>query len=68
MIPVIFNPYADASSQPEEALEHAVRGAQAEHEAPFLHGVGELTAGAVVNGGKFHKHYPFTEPEVTPDT
>ena len=50
------------------ALEHAVRGAQAEHEAPFLHGVGELTAGAVVNGGKFHKHYPFTEPEVTPDT
>ena len=45
-----------------------MRGAQAEHEAPFLHGVGELTAGAVVNGGKFHKHYPFTEPEVTPDT
>lgn len=28
MIPVIFNPYADASSQPEEALEHAVRAAE----------------------------------------
>lgn len=28
MIPVIFNPYAGASSQPEEALEHAVRAAE----------------------------------------
>lgn len=28
MIPVIFNPYADASSQPEDALEHAVRAAE----------------------------------------
>ena len=28
MIPVIFNPYAGASSQPEEVLEHAVRAAE----------------------------------------